>query len=262
MNETAPMPQDPTRGRRHGAGPGTSIVVGIVLIALGIAFFLERAGVVFLTGNWWAIFIYIAAAGSFVNMWRQWRTAGWFDSKAASSLTGGLVLATVATIALFFEPAKLSLIPALVSDDELMAANSLDNASSAVSELVGLAFAGAAVALLGYARAFQLDALPDRQVDRAPAAEGEAARSALVRAATRLRAAGLSAGAQVLHRYVCQGLIDRPSGLDFVALNCQFFKYRDVQDQWRLVWCYGFEPMEERPGKTLKGSSSGGEKRF
>ena len=101
MNETAPMPQDPTRGRRHGAGPGTSIVVGIVLIALGIAFFLERAGVVFLTGNWWAIFIYLLAGSSLWNAWRSYQASGEFGSQATGSLVWGLVFAAVATIFVF-----------------------------------------------------------------------------------------------------------------------------------------------------------------
>lgn len=64
----------------------------------------------------------------------------------------------VSTISLFFEPSKFSLIPELVGEDELMAANSLDNATMSVSELFGLAFAGALVAALGYRVAFFLDA--------------------------------------------------------------------------------------------------------
>ena len=63
------------------------------------------------------------------------------------------------TVALFFLPAKRSLIPDLVAPDALMAANSLDNASEAVAELVGLAAGAAVVALLGYRWAFRFDAL-------------------------------------------------------------------------------------------------------
>jgi MFS family permease len=70
------------------------------------------------------------------------------------------VLAFIAsTVALFFVPAKRSLIPDLVPPDELMAANSLDNASEAVAELVGLAVGAAVVAILGYKWAFRFDAL-------------------------------------------------------------------------------------------------------
>ena len=70
------------------------------------------------------------------------------------------VLAFVAsTVALFFVPAKRSLIPDLVDPEELMAANSLDNASEAVAELAGLAAGAVVVALLGYRWAFRFDAL-------------------------------------------------------------------------------------------------------
>lgn len=64
----------------------------------------------------------------------------------------------VATVSLFFEPAKLSLIPKLVRKDELMAANSLDNATVSTAELVGLAFAAGVVAAMGTRLAFFFDA--------------------------------------------------------------------------------------------------------
>ena len=111
-------------------------------------------------------------AGAYVDRWDRRHTMIGADllraglvallpwAIAHGGVTSAYLLAfSVATVALFFEPAKLSLIPKIVTEDELMAANSLDNASSAIAELAGLAFAGAAVALLGYARAFQLDAL-------------------------------------------------------------------------------------------------------
>jgi len=64
----------------------------------------------------------------------------------------------VGLVSVFFEPAKLSLIPELVEPDHLVAANSLDNASASVAELLGLGFAAALVATLGYRVAFFLDA--------------------------------------------------------------------------------------------------------
>lgn len=64
----------------------------------------------------------------------------------------------VATVALFFEPAKLSLIPRLVGEDQLMAANSLDSATVSAAELVGLAFAAGIVATVGWRTAFFFDA--------------------------------------------------------------------------------------------------------
>lgn len=69
-----------------------------------------------------------------------------------------VVALLVATVSLFFEPAKLSLIPKLVREDELMAANSLDNATVSAAELVGLAFAAAVVAVMGTRLAFFFDA--------------------------------------------------------------------------------------------------------
>lgn len=64
----------------------------------------------------------------------------------------------LATVALFFEPAKRALIPELVGDSEVMSANSLDQASASASELAGLAVGGIVVAALGTNIAFLLDA--------------------------------------------------------------------------------------------------------
>jgi DHA3 family macrolide efflux protein-like MFS transporter len=65
----------------------------------------------------------------------------------------------VSSVSLFFIPAKRAIIPDLVPGDELMAANSLDDASEAVAEFAGLAVGAALVALLGYATAFAVDAV-------------------------------------------------------------------------------------------------------
>ena len=110
-------------------------------------------------------------AGAYVDRWDRRKTMVIADVVRAGLVltipwaiaTGGVAFAyviafAVAAVALFFEPAKLSLIPSLVPENELMAANSLDNATSAIAELAGLAFAGAVVAVLGYGRAFTLDA--------------------------------------------------------------------------------------------------------
>jgi MFS family permease len=64
----------------------------------------------------------------------------------------------VAIASVFFEPAKLSLLPELVSEDSLLAANSLDDASVGIAELIGLALAGLVVVTIGYMGAFWLDA--------------------------------------------------------------------------------------------------------
>lgn len=78
---------------------------------------------------------------------------------AEQSIVAVYVIAlAVATVALFFEPAKLSLIPRLVGEDQLMAANSLDSATVSAAELVGLAFAAGIVATVGWRTAFFFDA--------------------------------------------------------------------------------------------------------
>jgi hypothetical protein len=91
----------PDSWRRRG-GQGSNWIAGVVLIVLGVAFLLERAGYLALTGNWWALFIYLAAAGCFANVWRAYRMAGRFGQAATGSLIWGLVLTVVATI-LFFD---------------------------------------------------------------------------------------------------------------------------------------------------------------
>ena len=96
-----PVPPEQGGVRRRDDKPKTAWFVGVVLIVLGVVFFLEQNYDWQMPQNWWAVFIYLGAAGTFVNMWREWRIAGWFDAKAAGSLTFGLVLTTVASIALF-----------------------------------------------------------------------------------------------------------------------------------------------------------------
>lgn len=109
-------------------------------------------------------------AGAYVDRWDRRRTMLVSDLLRAALVLSipfavevGLwlvyVLAfLVALVSLFFEPAKLSLIPELVGAEDLMAANSLDNATVSAAELAGLAFAGGIVAGLGYRTAFFFDA--------------------------------------------------------------------------------------------------------
>jgi MFS family permease len=78
---------------------------------------------------------------------------------APYNLAATYVLAfLVGTVTLFFEPARLSLIPEIIPPDLLLRANSLDQISSSVAELVGLALGGAIVAVLGTTGAFAIDA--------------------------------------------------------------------------------------------------------
>ena len=101
MDETQPVAgETEQRGRRRGGESG-SWVLGVILIILGVAFLLQQAGYLALSGNWWAVFIYLASFGSFANAWRSYRAGGQFGSAATGSLIWGLVLLVVATILLF-----------------------------------------------------------------------------------------------------------------------------------------------------------------
>ena len=101
MAEIASAPQGTLDPRTRGDREANSWIVGVVLILLGVAFFLERSGYVALTGNWWALFIYLAAFASFANVWRSYRAKGEFGSTATGSLVWGLVFTVVATIFFF-----------------------------------------------------------------------------------------------------------------------------------------------------------------
>ena len=87
--------------RHHGDKENTNWMVGVVLILLGTAFFLSNAGYVVWAGNWWAIFIYLAAFASFANAWRSYRSRAEFGSTATASLIWGLVLTVIASLLLF-----------------------------------------------------------------------------------------------------------------------------------------------------------------
>ncbi len=43
-------------------------------------------------------------------------------------------------------------------------------------------------------------------------------------------------------------LIDEPLRTD---LGCYFFRYRDVQGRWRLVWCWGYQRVDEEPAHAV-----------
>jgi MFS family permease len=144
-------------------------------IALGILVY-EKTGSELQMGVMLAISMLPAAlfgmvAGAYVDRWDRRKTMIAADVARAALVAAvpfavgvGLWLVYllafgVALVSLFFEPAKLSLIPDLVGSEELLAANSLDSATVSVAELAGLAFAGGLVAAVGYRAAFFFDAL-------------------------------------------------------------------------------------------------------
>ena len=64
----------------------------------------------------------------------------------------------LASVSLFFDPARLAVIPEIVPDDALLTANSMDQFGTSTAELLGLAAGGAIVALMGASSAFYVDA--------------------------------------------------------------------------------------------------------
>ncbi len=101
MAHTVSAPQGTPDSQRRRNTEATSWIVGVVLILLGAAFLLENSGYVVFTGNWWAVFIYLAAIASFANAWRSYHATGRFGATATGSLTWGLVFTVVATIFFF-----------------------------------------------------------------------------------------------------------------------------------------------------------------
>jgi MFS family permease len=155
-------------------------------------------GITFLPAAIFGVF-----AGVYVDRWDHRTTMLWADVAR-----GLLVLAIpfvvpfglywayliaflVATIALFFLPAKRAVIPDIVPAEHLMAANSLDNASESVAELVGLALGGVLMTLLQYRGAFIADAITflfsalmiySMAYRRVPSGEASAVRSVMAEA--------------------------------------------------------------------------------
>jgi MFS transporter, DHA3 family, macrolide efflux protein len=142
-------------------------------------------------------------AGVYIDRWDRRATMVWADIARAGLVVvipfvvpygvywAYLIAFLVSTISLFFLPAKRAVIPEIVPAEQLMAANSLDNASESISELVGLALGGALVATLHYPGAFVVDAatfvfsaamIYSMKYRRTPAAEGVAPGSVLAEA--------------------------------------------------------------------------------
>ena len=43
-------------------------------------------------------------------------------------------------------------------------------------------------------------------------------------------------------------LIDNPGRTD---LDSYFFRYRDVENRWRLVWCWGYQRIDQEPAPAV-----------
>ena len=93
-----------TPPRYHGRSSFSgSWIGGAVLIALGIIFLLQNAGLdVPFLHNWWALFILFPAGSSLARAWQVYQNNGQrFTGSVSGSLIGGLALMLVAATFLF-----------------------------------------------------------------------------------------------------------------------------------------------------------------
>lgn len=148
---------------------GLSIMVFQVTgsyVQMGIVF-----GLTFLPAALFGLF-----AGPLVDRWDRRRTMLAADLVRVGLVTGMALVASApfapntkivaiyglaflsSTAALLFEPARMSLVPAILDKRDLIAANALDMTTMSISELLGIAFGGGLVATIGYAPAFWFDA--------------------------------------------------------------------------------------------------------
>jgi MFS family permease len=65
----------------------------------------------------------------------------------------------IASLGVFFDPAKLAILPEIVPSDRLLRANSLLSTGENLTEILGWAFAGVLLAVVSTSAAFQLDAV-------------------------------------------------------------------------------------------------------
>ena len=93
-----PTPRSGARLFSNGSWIG-----GVVLIALGIIFLLQNAGLnIPILRNWWALFILFPAVTSLNRAWQAYQGNGRrFTSHVSGSLVGGLAMTLVAATFLF-----------------------------------------------------------------------------------------------------------------------------------------------------------------
>jgi len=79
---------------------------------------------------------------------------------ATRSLPSVYILAfVISSLGVFFEPAKMAILPEIVSRRRLLRANSLLSTTENLTEIVGYAFAGLLLAAVSTSAAFQIDAV-------------------------------------------------------------------------------------------------------
>jgi hypothetical protein len=87
------------RGDHHGwGGPW---IGGVILVVLGVIFLLQNFGMEF-PRNWWAFFVLIPAAASFVTAWQVYERRGEWSYAVVGPMIAGLILVAVFA-ALYYE---------------------------------------------------------------------------------------------------------------------------------------------------------------
>lgn len=119
------------------------------------------------------VFVIGPVAGAYVDRWDRRRTLYLCDllrmllvlliplflfAKGSALLLYGLIFLTFSA-GRFFIPAKLSIIPELVKEEELLVANSLINITGMIAAVLGFGIAGMVVEWLGPQGGFYLDAV-------------------------------------------------------------------------------------------------------
>jgi drug/metabolite transporter (DMT)-like permease len=79
--------------------PSSRISGAVVLIALGVIFLLTQNNLLRLSGNWWALFIFIPAAVMLYNAYTAYNRDKYVTPVVRSQLSGGVIVLTVAVIA-------------------------------------------------------------------------------------------------------------------------------------------------------------------
>src|SRR5918992_2583605 len=155
---------------------GVRSVIGDYFLFIALPFFVyERTGSVLATGAMFAAetlprLLFGSVAGVFVDRWDRKHTMVLSDLSRAVVLLPLLVVAVggplalvyvvafvEASVSMFFLPAKSAIIPNLVAEEDLTAANSLDSLSEEVPSLVGPLLGGALLGIVGLSGLVLLD---------------------------------------------------------------------------------------------------------
>ena len=155
---------------------GVLSVIGDYFLFIALPFFVyERTGSVLATGAMFAAetlprLLFGSVAGVFVDRWDRKRTMVFADLSRAVVLLPLLVVAAggplalvyavafvEASVSMFFLPAKSAIIPNLVAERDLTAANSLDSLSEEVPSLIGPILGGALLGVVGLSGLVLLD---------------------------------------------------------------------------------------------------------